>query len=147
MPTTAFRTYSCQKLEAAQDPQDIRQMVVLMEPAGAGLTSELDRGTVLGQVTATGKFAAYSEIGADNGCRVARALLPYDISVDDAGKITLTETAGQSGNDKGFQASNIPVYIGGCFKSEDLTGMDANGLADLQGKLVAGDLSTGVIRF
>ena len=40
-----------------------------------------------------------------------------------------------------------PVYVEGYFRSENLTGMDAAGLAEMQGRIVKGDLTTGLIRF
>jgi hypothetical protein len=146
MPTTAMRTYSNKKLEPFVHPQLAVEVDVALKAADSA-TYELARGTLLGEVTATGKFVAYDDDGTDDGRRVARGILTYDVSVDTNGKITLSTTAGVSGADQGDQLSEVPMYVSGFFAAADLTGLDANGLADLQGFALKGDLSTGVIKF
>ncbi len=141
MPATAIRDYSCKKLEPSSHPEDARVRAVAIEPASEGNTVEYARGTVMGIVTATGKYVAYDDDGTDDGRRVAKALLMYDISVDDAGNITLTDTATEA-QDRGETYDSVPVYERGVFNTADLTGLDANAVSDL-GRLLWGTTSAG----
>ena len=40
-----------------------------------------------------------------------------------------------------------PCFTQGYFRSEDVTGLDANGLTDIGGTIVTGDLTTGTFKF
>jgi hypothetical protein len=144
MPTASIISWSNQKLEPVVYPETARTLDVAIEPAGSGTTVEYARGTVMGIVTATGKWVPYDDDGSDDGRRVARGILAFDISVDDAGKITYTTTAGRKGGEHGETFADTPVYISGYFQTSELTGLDANGAADL-GRLVTGDTSSGVL--
>ncbi len=145
MPTTYVNAFSARKLEPLEAPQDLREMNVSIQAAGQGLTVELARGTVLGQVAATGEYKAYSDAdGLGEGIGVARGILLYDISVDDAGHITYTTTAGAT-PEWGQTYDTVPMAYAGTFNVADLTGLDANGAADL-GRLVSGDATAGILR-
>ena len=74
----------------------------------------LASGTVLGKVTATGKFVRYDETGTDDGRRVAAAVLG-------------TPLAGVNGDIKATIFERDCEVIGA-----RLTGLDANGTADLR---------------
>lgn len=70
-------------------------------------------GTVLGKITATGKFVKYDEAGTDDGRRVAAGVLWNELDPV-AGDISAT------------------VIVRDAEVNEDkLTGIDANGIADL----------------
>lgn len=144
MPTSAVMNWSGQKLEPYQDPQDARLQAVQIVPAGAGATTTLAKGTVLGQVTATGKFTAYSN-AAVNGAETARMILAYDIIVNDAGAITFSTTAGQVGGEFGETYNSVPAYYSGTFRTNDLTGLDAAAVTEL-GALVSGSVTDGILR-
>ncbi len=54
----------------------LTQQITLLAGSGA-----LARGTVLGQVTATGEYVAYNAAGTDDGRRAAKLILADDIAV------------------------------------------------------------------
>ena len=78
----------------------------------------LPSGTVLGRVTATGKYVKYDEAGADDGRRVAAAVLGYGL-------------VGAANGDYLKQM----IFVGDCEVIGDRlnggAGVDANGRADL----------------
>ena len=74
----------------------------------------LPSGTVLGKITATGKFVKYDEAGTDDGRRVAAAVLG-------------TPLAGVNGDYKATVFTRDCEVIAGM-----LTGIDTNGRADLK---------------
>lgn len=87
----------------------------ILEPVTiASGEGECEKGQVLGIVTATGKYAKYDDLAAD-GTEVAVAIL--------ADKVDATSSD---------QLCN--AYVRGYFVTAKLTGMDANGLADLNGR-------------
>lgn len=73
----------------------------------------LVRGTVLGRVTATGKYAAYDDDGDDNGCRTAVCILGEDCDAS-------------AGEEKTF------AYFHGEFLESALTGFDAAARIELE---------------
>ena len=132
MPTSAADTFSTQKLEPAFRAD---LAVVIGVPIGNSLT--IAKGTVLGKVTSGGKYAAYNDANS-NGTEVARAIAQYDMTSDGSGNVTIT-------NERGSTVSKLaPVYVEGYFRTEDLTGLDANGAADL-GYIFVGDTTTGLL--
>ncbi len=135
-------------LVPAQDPEDVRRINVALTPATSGQTYQLAKGTILGEITATpGIYVAYDDDGTDDGRRVARGILENAVVVDDAGNITFTATAGQKGGEWGQTQKYAPmIYRGGVWKTAELTGLDANGVADLQACVIQGDLSSGLLR-
>lgn len=115
-------------------PESARQMDVSLS------TGTYTHGTVLGELTATpGTFAPYNSGHAD-GTQTAKAILQYDCVVDGSGNITLP-------GEWGATVLAVPVWISGYFRSEQLTGMDSAGLANLSGHVVEGNLTTGEIHF
>ena len=98
------------------------------------------KGTVLGEVAATpGLFGPYVA-GHTDGTQNPKAILEYACVTDGSGNISLPgEWTGSS--------PAAPVYIGGYFRAEELTGMDTAGLGILNGRQVQGTLTTGEIMF
>lgn len=136
MPTTASRTYSSLKLEPAIAPE-------LAVPDSLPLISgTYSRGQVLGQVTASKRFAPYND-GANDGREVARAVLAYACTVDSNNKVTIGD--GTAGDEQGATQTTCPAYLGGYFRCEDLVGLDANAITDL-GRLIKGTSTTGLLR-
>lgn len=80
-----------------------------------------------------GMFGPYDDTQS-NGLEVARALLSKKTSVNTFGEIIV---GGGRWGEKSFSAD---AYFGGFFRTADLTGLDANGVADL-GRLITGTTS------
>ena len=81
--------------------------------AGEG---EIEKGTLLGIETATEKYVKYDD-GAADGSEVAKAII--------ADKVDATS-----------KDQLVAAYIRGAFVVSKLTGYDAAGLADLNGRLI-----------
>lgn len=95
------------------------------------------KGTVLGIVTGTTKYKAYASGNVD-GSQLACAVLQYACIVA-AGKATM-EGDGLPAYDA------APVYTNGYFRTEDLVGLDANALVNMNATVVKGTLTTGIVR-
>lgn len=124
------KTFTGQCLEPIWNPQRARTMNVALVPSNTFVA-----GTVLGEVTATGKFDEYADAGG-GGLDTARAILKYDVFVDADGNIWLGDGAG----DLADAQQTTPVYYTGDFRKGDLTGLTAAAVADL-GRLVKGAVS------
>lgn len=140
MAAAATKTYTTQGLSPVIHPEDTRQISVGFKAAAANIA----KGTVLGQVTATGLWSAYANANVD-GTETARGLAVYDMQIDASGKITLSGTASQSGGEQGEKFSEAPVVIAGYYATTDLVGLDAAAITEL-GKLVEGALADGILR-
>lgn len=125
-----IHTFTGLKLEPAINPQDARTINIKL-----GVSLTLAAGTVLGRKTADNLWYAYNDAGSD-GEQVARAILQYAIATDSNGNHFYGSAAA---SEHGQGELNCPAYIKGDFYDADLTGLDANGLADLQGRIVFGD--------
>lgn len=142
MPTTATHTYTVQKLEPFTDTQDARTRAVKFKASAQNLA----RGTVMGQVTSTGLWAAYDGTAID-GTETARGILVYDLQISASSLVTYSGTALQAGDEFGVTFTDAPIYIAGVFRTSDLTGLDASAVEDLGGHLESGSLADGVLRF
>jgi hypothetical protein len=100
-------TRSVDNLRAGSHPT-IQSPVTIASGAGA-----LVAGTVLGRITATGEFDEYDDDGDDNGCRTAVCILAVDV-------------------DATSEAVAATAYRHGEFNEDDLTGIDAAGILDLE---------------
>lgn len=89
-----------------------------------------------------GTYKAYNDSNSD-GSQTAAGILQYDCATDSSGNITLG-TASGGGN---FQQTQkiAPMYINGAFYTSELTGLDANAVADL-GRLIEGTVTTGILK-
>lgn len=123
-------TFTGQKLEPYQNPQDARQIAIKI-----GASKTLAAGTVVARLAATELWDAYADGGA-GGLEVARAILVYAVATDSGGKHFL---GGAAASENGESFPSVPAYISGDFLVGDLTGLDANGLAELQGRIIYGD--------
>lgn len=124
------KTYNCQCLEPIINPHQARTMDIQL-----AASKTLAAGTVLGEVTASGKFDAYADAGA-GGLDTARVILKYDCKTDGDGNIWLGDTIGDL-----IEALPVaPVYYTGDFRKGDLTGLTAAAVADL-GRLIKGAVS------
>lgn len=129
MPTSATNTFRNTKLEPFR-PEDARTESVVFT-----VSKTIAKGTVLGRVTATNKWEAYND-GAATGVEVARGIAMYDIVTDASGNVYFGTSAV---SEQGASELSAPIYVAGEFLVADLTGLDANGLADMQGRIIYGD--------
>lgn len=127
MPTTATNTWSQKKLE----PQ--LGSTPLTTPVRIAPSLTLALGTVLGKITATGKFKAYDDAAVD-GSAVAVGILPYRVVTDASGNIT-------NMGDQNSVQTNVDIYHNGIFRVGDLVALDAAAVVDLHGRYVGGDSS------
>lgn len=136
MPASATFIYS---MANRLDPYyEGNEAPVINVNLGASLT--LAKGTVLGELTATpGTFIAYASGNAD-GSQIPKGILQYAVVTDGAGLATIA-------NEQGLQQKAVPMYIGGIFKTTDLTGLDANAITKLGGNLVTGVLADGIFQW
>lgn len=131
MASSALNTFTNVGLEP-----HIREDLAVEIPVSDFVDGTYAKGTVLGKVTANGKYKAYANANSD-GSEVAKLILRYAIVVA-SGVITGLGSQGEA-------SLSAPAFVGGFFRSEDLTGLDAAGLADFGGRIVYGDLTTGLV--
>jgi hypothetical protein len=132
MPTSALDTFSAQKLE----PAIVADQAVTVGVPMVAAVATVAKGTVLGMVTASKLFKAYANANVD-GSEVAKVIAMYDFTVDVSGNVFLS-------HEKSVARKLAPAYCEGYFRTEDLTGLDAAGVADL-GRIVSGDLTAGLL--
>lgn len=134
-------TFTGQKLEPYMYPCEARTMSVRFSAS-----KTIAKGTILGRKTSGNTWEAYDD-NASSGVEVAKAIAMYDIVTDSDGKIYFGAAAA---SELGEYSLTAPVYVAGTFHIGDLTGLDANGLADLNATLIQGDsvsdTTLGVIR-
>ena len=101
----------------------------------------LEKGTILGEVSATpGTYKAYAS-GNTDGSQIPKLILRSSVTTDGSGNVT---RAGEHG----ATYKHAPAYFPkGAWRTQDLTGLDANALSVLQGALTQGTLSTGLVEF
>jgi hypothetical protein len=116
------------KLEPYIDPRGAR---TLAGQVTASLT--LARGTVVGQITATGKLKAYAS-GNSDGSEIPKGFLVYDIVSDASGNVVYGATGAVVDFTRG-QEITAPFYWKGTFLQSDLTGLDANAITVLKGRV------------
>jgi hypothetical protein len=121
------------------------QMAAQAQPLFQLVSSLTGGGTVAAATTtagiANGAAAAYDD-SLSNGLQIAKAILPVDIATDPAGIITYGSVA--QGGQFGKTQSTLACAVRGIFKTTDLVGLDANGVADL-GRLLSGTAADGVL--
>lgn len=125
-----IHTYSGQKLLPYQRADLARE-----QPVKLAASQTLVKGTVIAQRATTDLWEAYSDAGSD-GLNVARAILAYDIVTDASGNHFMGL---QASSEFGESSLYTSAYFSGDFKVSELTGLDANGLADMQGFIRYGD--------
>lgn len=100
----------------------------------------LAAGTVLGELTATpGTFKAYASANTD-GSQVPKGILMYPVVTDASGNITNI-------GDFGMVLKTVPMFLSGTFKTASLTGLDANAMTVMGGRIISGTLASGLVRF
>lgn len=137
MPTSPQHTFSAaNRLDPIFNPAGEHVIHVAL-----AASATYARGTVLGEVTATpGTYKPYANANSD-GSQTAKAVLKYGCSTDASGNITIL-------GEHGITHKSAPAYMpgSGYFKTAELVGMDAAAVTDLGASLVAGDLTSGIIK-
>ena len=133
MPTTALSTFSAtNRLDPLFKADDAFEINIAL---AAGT---YQRGTVLGEITATpGTYKAYAPAAVD-GSQTARVILRYGCTVDANGNLTLV---GEWGQTQKF----APAFMQGYFRTQELVGLDAAAVGQLAGTLVEGTVTNGII--
>lgn len=128
MPATFSQSYAYSKLEPMFERPDAGYHPVAFKPS-----QTIVRGTILGQVTATGLYAIYIAANGD-GTEVARCIAMYDMVVLASGKVVLglDITTTDIGID-GYPSA--PVYLNGMF---DTTKLNVNGTQGITPAVVSG---------
>lgn len=127
MPTSPVSTYTYDRLQVASPAFPHPTEAFKLAPS---LT--LAKGTVLGQITASGLYKAYASGNAD-GSQKARVILQYAVTTDAGGNAT---------DDIGGISPTAAAYMAGCFNYSDLTGFDAQAATDLGARFINGAVGT-----
>lgn len=139
MPTAASHRYEGTSLIPYMNQDDAVRINVRL-----AASKDYVAGEVLAEVTATpGTYDKYDGGGA-GGLEVARALLEYDCQTDSNGLITLSSVASTDGGEHGEKLLTAPAFVKGMFQTADLTGLDADAVAEL-GRLVQGSTTNGIL--
>lgn len=109
MTTLTEGRHTAEFLKSEANGYRSRDTVVLSSTAAA-----LAAGTVLGKITASGKFVAYDEAGTDDGRRVAAGVLYANVA------------------DSAADQNVVAIVRDAEVKEDALTGIDANGIVDLK---------------
>jgi len=132
MPTAALNVFPGNPCQAIYSGREAKAQTVKFGP---GIT--VAKGTVMGQITASGLWIAYLT-GASDGSQTARAISQYDVVVDGSGNHTI------GGGDLGWTEVGAPVYLNGLFRTTELVGLDAGAVTSL-GRLVSGSVADGIL--
>lgn len=135
MPATFTNQYTAAGLFPVFD----HNMKAEQQRIKLGNSLTLVKGTLMGQITATGLWIAYLA-GAVDGSQNPRCVLTYDATTDASGNVTL------GGGQQGATYLDAPAYFSGDFNAADLTGLDATALTNGKWVQLWGSITTGVIR-
>lgn len=95
--------------------------------------------------TTTGRtantWAAYNDSNSD-GTQTARGIMKYTCTTDASGNVSYSTSS--NGGPWGETSAYGQVYISGYFNTAQLTGLDANGVADF-GRLINGTTTAGIL--
>jgi hypothetical protein len=117
--STTVASFAQIKLEPYINPQFARTKAARFAPS-----QTIARGTLVGQITASGLYLPYAS-GAVDGSQVPVGITVYDIVVDPSGSTSgiLTSSDGTS-----------EIYWRGAFLETELTGLDANAITVLKAR-------------
>jgi hypothetical protein len=135
MPAAASNTYTNQALVPVFD----HGMKAEQQRIKCDINQTLVKGTLMGQVTATGLWKPYASGNAD-GTQNPKFLLTYDVTTDASGNHTI------GGGQQGETYFDAPAFNAGDFNAADLTGLDATALTNGKWIQLWGSITTGVIR-
>lgn len=133
MPTNT-QEFTVSKLEPAYAP-DMARTDVFKVASGSYVA-----GTVCGIVSTTGAAKAYAN-GNSDGSEEAKIIAMYDMYSDGTNVSLTNDSALLSGE----VATGAPFYICGFFECAELTGLDANGITDMQARLIGANTDSGIL--
>lgn len=99
---------------------------------------DLAAGTLLGKITATGKYAAYNNALATGVETAVPLFTQYRVITDASGNVTSLGIV---------PLPSAPCFTQGYFRCEDVVGEDAAGFVDIGAVIVTGTLTTGLFKF
>ncbi len=134
MPTSAILDFTVGKLEPAFAP-DMARTDRFKVKSGTYV-----KGEVLGFVAATGAVGAYAT-GNSDGTETAAVIAQYNMYRDGT-NVSLTDDGALL---TGETNTTAPCYICGFFECDELTGLDANGVADMNARVLGANLVSGVL--
>lgn len=140
MPTSPSTTYSSHVLVPALEGEDAPERVYNYAPSDF-----YPAGLAMAEITATpGTISTYAT-GNTDGTGVWGGLLnKYDVATDADGNITFGLAA--TGGPHGETHLGAPCYYAGTFRTQDLSGVDTDAVADAKARIIEGDLTHGLIR-
>lgn len=142
MPTSANIVFTEDYLQPAIAPDQ-----AVSVPYRLKASTTFPKGCTVGIVSADGTAAPYAN-GSGDGSETAVGFLKRACITDAAGNITFGTAAG--GLEHGQTHLTADVWVKGLFYTADIpqtsTGaLDANGVTDMKGKIVKGDLEDGIL--
>lgn len=134
-------------------PAGLTNLDVYIAPIG-GAPTFLGTIAVSGTSTSQTDFAAFASAASFktppttntafvSSANVAAALLEYDCRTDAQGNIALSTDSNTMERQETYE--NASAFYSGDFRTSDLVGLNAKAIADLQGKLINGNISTGIL--
>jgi hypothetical protein len=137
MPTSASYTFSNAAVDPVINADDAMASMITVQLAAS---TTFAAGTVLGEITATpGVYKAYAS-GSSDGSQNPVGILRRAAVTDSSGHITNYD----EWQDVGLGAA---IFTQGVFRTQDLTGLDANAVSKLGGHLLEGSVTTGLFSF
>ncbi len=139
MPTQPVARWSATRLDPLYNPEEaMSSMIHAKLPPSANYP----QGQLLGELTATpGTYKAYVPGAAvTDGSQNPTVILQYPCVTDATGAITNI-------GEWGFPEQTTPVFTQGDFRCQELTGLDANALTKMFGRLTEGSVTTGIFHF
>jgi hypothetical protein len=134
MPTTATLDFTVAKLEPAYAPELAKTQAFKVK------SGTYVKGEVCGFVGTTGAAGAYAN-GNSDGTETAAVICVYDM-YSDGTNVSLTDDGALL---SGETRTDAPFYIAGFFECSELTGLDANGVTDMQARLIGANTVSGVL--
>jgi hypothetical protein len=139
MPTTPIATFGAGRLDPYRNPEEAKVRNVNLKPS-----TTYAAGTVLGEITATpGTYGPYASGNVD-GTQNPIGVLQYAGITDASGNFTRGTSITAGASEWGQTDRYGQMYYMGEFRTEDLTGLDANAVTKL-GRLVQGTVTNGSV--
>ena len=95
-------------------------------------------GTLLGRITATGRYAAYNNALATGVETAVPLITQYRVTTDVSGNVTSLGIV---------PMPSAPCFTEGNFRCEDIVGEDAPGFVDIGAVIITGNITTGLFHF
>lgn len=131
------------RLDPLYDAEDASQLDVNLQGASASIPIIIPPGAVLGEITATpGLYGLYNDTLSD-GSNTARMINRYRTSVlGAAGAAGVITWVGGEWGVGAYSPNAAPAFKSGDFDLARIIGLDANGVADMYGRIIEGAVGT-----